>query len=275
MSRLHLAFRNFRPSITTAAVDLFNQKPWRDQEHDEESRTRLAQEFADAVTTAYGCAPVRVVVDSDFYMTGYEPEGDVFNDDRDAAQISLSSWSILTLFKCVREHILTVGGATPVGETPNDDPWKWACSLFYSVKPAMFRARVREGRVAGVTARDTYSADSWSKLDAAGFVAFDDRLVGSKEQWKAVLDGTYVDDTPADSLDDEDEIDVDENDFEAALNDGDVAVVDAAVHAATVAVFQAMSRDQIRALCVENNIPRQGRNKDQLIAALVSAGVRP
>lgn len=261
MSKSHLAFRNFRQSVIAAAVELFAAKPWRDENEDQ--RQTIGQTFADAITTSYGCAPVQVIVHPN-YVTGYEQaqEADGWND-AELATIAMRSLSCFRLMKHVREHVLTVGGALPVGDDPQEDPFRWAASLFYSVKPVMYRARVREGRIEGTFARDTYSADSWAKLEQAGFVVNGDRLTGSADQWKSVLDGTYVEDTSTDSLADEDETDVDESDFEAALsgeptnNDG----------------LDALNRDQVRALCVANGIPRQGRNRDGLVAALREAGV--
>ena len=253
MSRPHLAFRNFRPSVIAAANTLFSEKPWREECGNVE---QVAQLFADQITTAYDCAPVRVVLDEDSWVMGYEPA----DEEDETPQITLDKLSIFNLFRHVREHVLTVGGAEPHGESASDDPFRWACSLFYAVKPVMFRARVREGRIHGITARETYSADSWAKLEAAGFTMYDDSLLGTKEDWAAVLDGTYVANSDDDSETDAITQTVDSNGSE---------------HAQHVSSLTGLSRDRIRALCVENGIPRQGRNKTQLITALVNAGVRP
>lgn len=275
MPRHHLALKNFKPSVTEAAVALFDAKPWQLDSCSEEQQA-VAQAFADGITTAYGCVPVKVTLSSWSRSTGYTPQDDYYDE---LAQITMDSWSIYTLMKHVRSHVLTVGAAIPVGDEPSEDPTKWACSLFYAVKPIMFRARVREGRIHGVTAKDTYSSDSWAKLVAADLGDdYDGSLTGTPDQWKAAVEGlpVPVSENAGDSIDDSEEIDVDESDFEAALSDDEQPESDLVAEQVGDTIWVrlgAMSRDQIRALAVANNIPRQGRTKDQLIAALVGAGV--
>lgn len=276
MPRNHLAFKNLKPSVIAPAVALFDAKPWRlDALSDEQEA--LAQAFADGITTAYGCVPVKVTLDRNAYQTGYTSQDDEYGD---IAEITMDSWSIFTLMKNVRTHVLTVEGATPVGDDSHEDPTKWACSLFYAVKPVMFRARVRQGRIYGMTAADTYSTESWEKLCAVNLVdPWDNSLSGSPEQIAAALAGlpVPVSENADDSLDDSEEIDVDvaAHDIAEAIESGlpEGTVVGEDERAVIRDSLSLMTRDQIRALCVANNVPRQGRNKDQLVVALREAGV--
>lgn len=166
MTKHHLRFRNFHPRIVGAADNLFHARPWR---LDEREQVECGQAFLDALGATYD-VPVPILA-VDPYVSGsqYAPqivELDSFDNvvATSPARIIMRSFSILTLFTAARSHAL-VSGVEPIGQ---DDSFAWGCSLFYRVKPRMFRARVREGRVVGMYARDTFSSESWAVLESAG-----------------------------------------------------------------------------------------------------------
>lgn len=218
MARLHLRFRHFRPSVIDAAKALFDAKPWRPE--NEAHRIEVAQAFTDAISTAYNVPTARVRVNEFGSRWGYDPATVIVDETDevqavDSAAIVLGNWSILTFFCVVREH-LVASGIEPIA---NENPSAWACSLFYSVKPAMFRARAREGRVFGVSARDTYTTESWNVLVREG----------KADNWTGTLIETpEVSDLPPDSLagDDDNLPDTDEWDGEGFDEEHPVDVAD-------------------------------------------------
>lgn len=193
--RTHLKFRNFHTATTDAATELFEARPWR--EENIEQRQEIAQTFADKVCNAYHVPTVVVNIGPGGYWrtTSYSPAIVQLNsmeqiESMSPPTITLAGWSIINLFVAVRTHLLANG-------TGDGEPVAWAHSLFYAVKPAMFRARVREGRIQGLTAKDTFSAATWNLL--VGAEAGDDDtgnlLVDPGEVTQIIeqiREGTYV-----------------------------------------------------------------------------------
>lgn len=217
MPRFHLRFKNFRPAVIEAATDLFEAKPWRQEDAEQ---LVLGNAFIEKVCAAYDVPKARLCFNE--WGSGYQP-AIVAVDALDAplsveeAIISLHKWSITTLLGCVRGHLLA-NGITPEGRDPEQDPRSWAFSLFYTVKPAMFRARVREGRIEGETARDTYTQETWAQLVVDGKA---DNYSGTLIPQDESVSETSVDD---DDTADEDEWDGEGFEDETAIrfvNEGD------------------------------------------------------
>jgi hypothetical protein len=169
--RLHLKFKNIRNETVAAAEELFNARPWRMESTTE--KLVVAQRFVDTISAQAHIPSAVVTVRPLFGGAGvqYRPaviEEDSLGSDHRISppRILLNSFSIINVFHGTRVHLLAHGEA-PVSE---NDPIAWACSLFYKVRPEMFRARVREGRIVGVDARDTYAAETWNRLVVAGVV---------------------------------------------------------------------------------------------------------
>lgn len=308
--RHHLAFRNFRPSVLDAAETLFDQRPWAMSDED---ALAVYQNFADAISGIYRVPEVKVENRRHAYRSmAYVPalvETDALTDMPQTVsppRLQMRRLSILSLFHGIRVHVLAQHGAEPVSET---DPHGWSCSLFYAVRPVMFRARAREGRVEGVTAKDTYSDESWQKLIDAGLTFGDTRLTGSKEQWAAAIAGLPIPemDAPVSSepsetltdddleafvsgLSDDDWSDVEEAEREADIR-GDVGgegdpigqeridheeAADAPAGEASddLPEVATMNRDAVRRLAAEHNVPGRGSlNRDDLAARLVEMGL--
>ena len=168
MSKTHLRFKNFRPQVIEAASRLFEAKPWQESFGSEE-QMEVAKRFVSEVSAAYNVANAEIEVSRWQYSPASYQSAQVMVNGLDQiqsiapAKIILSRWSITSLFIAVRTHLLANGV-----EQKTDDPEAWAHSLFYTVKPAMFRARVREGRIGGLVARDTFTRETWAKLVEAG-----------------------------------------------------------------------------------------------------------
>lgn len=249
MARTHLRFRNFRPATVEAAQAFFDAKPWR-EEFGSERQIELAQNLVNAVCVTYSVPTAQVELSESTYAPATYVTATVrVNSMEQIEEISppkihLARWSILTLLKALRTHLLANGI-----EQHADDPEAWAHSLFYTVKPAMFRARARENRVPGVTAKDTFSSETWEKLVNVGVAdSFHETISCRPNEVNGILrqiaEGTYVapeapaevpaatssagnesddgwaglfDDDDDDNLDDElevDDIDTDDNDTE-------------------------------------------------------------
>lgn len=286
MARLHLKFRNFRPEIVAAATTLFDQKPWTVE--DDEQWLKIAQAFTDQVSNAYGVRSAAVDLESSYRRrtrVRYEPaqmEHSSMSEDEELVEVSpprivLTGHSIIVLFKGVRTHALAQGDMEAVS---HDDPWGWACSLFYVVKPAMFRARARERRIKGVTAKDTYSSETWQRMTEAG-VTRGDWLAPDMENFdpRTLQENDSEDsDGFAASLGDDNEIDTetvdpdlvtDEPSFQdpAALFTGDDEESD-------LPSVQDMNRDAIRGLAARHKVEGRGTmNRDDLAAVLVQRGL--
>lgn len=139
MARLHLRFKNIKPKTITATRALFEAGPWSGTDEEKQGKYEL---WLREVSAAYGIPTPTLEINFDNRYATYE-----------WGRITLASWSVTTLFHDFRHHLQAMG-ACAADMQDCDDAQAWACSLFYSVKPRMFRRRVREGRIMGVDADD-------------------------------------------------------------------------------------------------------------------------
>jgi hypothetical protein len=292
MARHHLRFKNFRQPTLDAARALFDASPWRME--DDADKREAYQTFVNAVATTYNIPTALVQVNRFVPGIEYVPaivEVDALEQAEAVhpPRIVLPKWSILSLFYGTRVHLLA-NGQEPVSET---DPTGWAASLFYSVKPVMFRARAREGRIHDVKPQDTYGSQTWQRMIEAGVVREDGTLVirnfnpamldNADELQAAIAEATAP--VPADDLidvllADDDAIDYDdlldiEDEDEPDYDDAeDDAVVEVSEEAQTDNLAS-LNRDALRVLAAEHNIAGRGRmTRDELEQALRTAGVR-
>lgn len=268
--RLHLRFKNIRPGAIAAADALFAATPWRDE--DPEIHRNAAQAFVDRICEVYGVRPAVVRIEPDLPRSffAYSPAVVIEGPDSEQVEvepttIALGEFSILTLFFGTRIHLVANDEALESRTRSQDDVQAWGCSLFYAVKPVMFRARAREGRVYGVTAKDTFTTATWQSLIADGLATEEFLLVEHNDPRLT-----------RDALADEDET-VDEADL---VDDTDLSEATGIVLSGTDGGedeedgLDRLNRDAIRALAREHNIPGRGRlNRDELVAALRNAGV--
>jgi hypothetical protein len=160
MTRPHLKYRaeDFPAEVLKATELLFEAKPWRL----DIGQLDLYQRWADVVCEEYGAGPVGIQkVDVNGIGFSYEL-GPIPN-------IIIGRYSLATLFCGMGMHINAVMG----GLSSELAHIEWGYSLFYTVRPVMFRRRVREGRIVGMTAKDTFSRDTWDRLERLGLTVGD------------------------------------------------------------------------------------------------------
>lgn len=284
MSRLHLKYPNIRDEAVTAAKALFTAKPWSMTETDQQA---TAQVFVDTVCASYGIASADVAITGDSDWRGRNDNRytvadfseDSLSDEPEllnAAKITMTKFSFFTLLRLVRDHI------NESTESSRVHPRAWAASLFYKVAPVTFRKAVRAGTIrCGVSARDTFTTESWNKLQAAGYV-YGTSLQGTPEEWAGVLSGDITNRVEAQAVveaeEDEDYDDDDELDFASIVEDSipdadeddgeDVSETsDAEVGVASSVILTPenvqgldnMNRDALRARAAELQIPGRGR----------------
>ncbi len=170
--RNHLKYRNIHPAVVGVTEALFAEKPWRLE--DPVEQTVLVQRWLDAVSASYGIdtpqfsigGDAPLAVDTGESVDEYgNPTGVVAR-----ATITENKLSLTSLFFGFR-HIVNVRRPEK-----NADPMGWACSLFYTVRPVMFRARVREGRIVGMGPADAYRTQTFEALRQRGIVNIWDEL---------------------------------------------------------------------------------------------------
>jgi hypothetical protein len=164
--RLHLLVKDFHMNTLVVTEALFQQKPWRLETNME--REAVAQVWADKMAEIYEVPPVKLVI-GDHTSTGPADslDEDVGNEDTigdNRRPLHLSHWSFVVLFKRWREHMNHYGHIRISGD-PEQDARGWAYSLFYRVRPIMFRARVREGRIPGVEPDDLLKTETIRERD--------------------------------------------------------------------------------------------------------------
>lgn len=136
MARLHTQFRSIHRKTREAAQTLFGSKPW--QGTDEEKFAKYERFLREASAVYSIPQPSLTITD----------ESDVYGLVAPNT-IVLDKFSVTSMFNAFRCH-MQYTGAVEV-EFPNlRDAQAWACSLFYTIRPILFRKRVREGRIAGV-----------------------------------------------------------------------------------------------------------------------------
>lgn len=205
MARFHLRFRDFRTDTLEATNKLFDAKPWRLATDDD--RTVVGQEWLVSLASIYGLPEPRLVVgeriETDSRETrdaldrwetsgdtddplAYSPDDD--DDDEDAPEdmseqmvderpvLALDHWSILLLFKKFREYALDNGVEAGANRYTEDDVHGWACSLFYKVKPIMFRQRVREGRIGRISPEDLLSTETLRRQEEERRITEEERV---------------------------------------------------------------------------------------------------
>lgn len=153
MTRPHLTFKHedFETHALVATEKLFEAKPWRL----DLGQLDLYQRWADDVCEAYGVPSVGIQkVDYDVVGFGY-----IIDPETGAPNIIIGRYSLATLFCAMGAHL-------KLSISHHIDHLAWGFSLFYVMRPVMFRRRVREGRIEGLTARDTFSRDTWARLVA-------------------------------------------------------------------------------------------------------------
>jgi hypothetical protein len=123
----------------------------------DDKRFALGQTWLDKACEVYSMPPVKLAHEPWRYTTVYTASP----DDNTPAFIEMPDFKIVSLFAAFAEHrgdnSMSKAGQNPTG---------FAYSLYYSVRPRMFRRMVREGRFPGVNVRDLYRSKTWEKIQA-------------------------------------------------------------------------------------------------------------
>jgi excisionase family DNA binding protein len=164
-----MTFRNIHAGVRSAATDLFDSKPWSGT--DEDKQTKFERFLRDA-SAAYGIPqPTLQVVE---VAEGERAECGLVAPNT----IVLDKYSVTSLFNAFRQH-MQYSGAITVGFLNRRDAQAWACSLFYAVRPILFRKRVREGRISGVRETDLLTTASLAARQSEVDEAFAGIVSGS------------------------------------------------------------------------------------------------
>jgi len=199
--RLHLRYKHFKPDAVAATEALFAQKLWRlnGSATAEDEQSTAMQQWADKMCTIYGVPHLHVAVDAKqgYRYGNYTPPAYVMEEDEtphgmQEGSIILGQFSLTNLLWHFATHLQVAGLLRNNGFYSS---FSWATSMFYTVRPVMFRARVREGRIAGVTPRDTYSSETFAQMLDAGI---DPDAKGALDELRgAENEAISLDDPPA------------------------------------------------------------------------------
>lgn len=138
MSKLHLKFKNIREDVLEATEEFFVSKPW---EGSNEEKQQKFDYWLAKVSEAYGVeTPGLEVVEGNpmlqLMVMAYQ-EGMIYS----------RKYSIINTFIGFRRHCQVQGAVTVDPDKQQEDCAAWACSLFYKLRPFMFRKGVREGKI--------------------------------------------------------------------------------------------------------------------------------
>lgn len=158
MARLHMKFKSIHAGARKAATVLFDSKPWSGT--DEDKQTKF-ERFLSEASAVYGLPQPSLSVVEDSEVVGLVAPN----------MIVLNKYSVTSLFNAFRQHMQYMG-AVQQQFLDRRDAQAWACSLFYCVRPILFRKRVREGRIWGVNESDLLTSASLASRQAEVDEAF-------------------------------------------------------------------------------------------------------
>lgn len=195
--RLHLRYKNIHRTVVRATSELFDSRPWSGTAEEQASKF---EKWLRRSSDAYGLPAPTLEVSEDARGTSY-----------DLGQITLTKYSVIELFRAFRYHMMAMGVAQVEASDETSmrglaaatelDAVSWACSLYYKIRPVLFRKNVRSGKIRYVTPRDLLTTEAQAAYDEEQAAAFNARM-------EAAL-GSSLDEFPDedDSYDDPDEHD--------------------------------------------------------------------
>lgn len=171
MARLHLRHRDIAPEVLEAVKEMNDRKPWT---LPRALRQEAATQFATRICSLGSVAPPEIIFERGRSRRPYTycpaTTTGSLGLTTSAAQIEFRRWRTVDVIAAVRHHV------SQVTDIRDLDPMDWACSAFYQACPSSFRASARNGKVPGVTTKDTFTTESWLKLVAHGLVDSRGRL---------------------------------------------------------------------------------------------------
>jgi hypothetical protein len=136
MARLHRRFTGIHKTAVAKTQRFFESKPWSGSEDDQQTKFET---WLRDVSAVYGVPQPTLTVTTESDRFGLVAPNTVY----------LNKFSVTSLFHAFRAHLQYVG-TVDVAFYNDDDAQAWACSLFYTCRPILFRKAVRDRRIAGV-----------------------------------------------------------------------------------------------------------------------------
>jgi len=160
--RYHLHFKNLHPTVLRAADELFLSKPWTGTDEERYVKFRT---FLQRASDAYSVPAPSFEVDTAGVNHGLALQRMQY----DLGQIDCADFSVISTFLGLRAHLqaLNVANIDGLSEAEDNltaqrllanDAVGWACSLFYTVRPTLFRKAVRSGVIQFVAPIDLLSS---------------------------------------------------------------------------------------------------------------------
>lgn len=142
--RAHLTFRHFHPRTVRATDALFRAKPWSGNE--EQKMDKFTNWLRQVSQVYHTNTPSLQISDDEVTreLRGYYEQG----------HISLPKFSVLTLMHEFRHHLQREGIVSVTAFDREQDAINWSTSLFYTVRPTLFRSAVRAGTILYVSPED-------------------------------------------------------------------------------------------------------------------------
>jgi excisionase family DNA binding protein len=146
MARLHIRFRNINRNVIACSQRLFDSKPWSGTDEDKQNKFEA---WLRKASEHYGIPQPTLTVTRASDVFGLVAPNTII----------LDKYSVTSLFHSFRAH-MQYTGTVDVTFFDRQDAQAWACSLFYTCRPILFRKAVRSGAIAGVRADDLLSSAS-------------------------------------------------------------------------------------------------------------------
>ena len=144
----HKRFRNFNARVVEATDALFSARP---SQLSHEERDVVFRKWVNDVSEAYGMEPpsFRWSTEADFGGGGFYRPLD------HSITMSPNHQSVTTLIHETRHALQTKGkGAPMISPDIEVDARAWSLSLYYKVRPNLFKRLVREGRIFHISPAD-------------------------------------------------------------------------------------------------------------------------
>lgn len=151
----HLKYKNIKKECLDISEQLMATKPWKVEDQGENQV--VFEAWLARASEIYGVEQPTLIVASD------NPLVDVMVATYDPHQqmLVMRKHSVLSLFFTFRLHCVHTWSVAEGAEINEEvlrgwvqDAMGWACSLFYQLRPFLFRRSVREGKIPAVHPRD-------------------------------------------------------------------------------------------------------------------------
>jgi hypothetical protein len=146
MTRLHLRYKNHHKAVLAATEELFASRPWTGSDDELQTKyERWIRKASDAYELPIPALSINYDCTSSYRL----------------GTIVLGKFSVTSMFYVFRMHMqfCGLGNQEQDSQTRANDAQAWAYSLFYKVRPTLYRKAVRAGTIPGVTPEDLLRTD--------------------------------------------------------------------------------------------------------------------